>query len=99
MALVQDILLNDDYDLQTANGDLLVGFSDEQHLALITIMDLGHLKENPFLGIGINKYLGSSENPNVIKSISKQMYESDNYVVNNITMSGSFIENVNAERL
>ncbi|CAB4126661.1 hypothetical protein UFOVP87_4 [uncultured Caudovirales phage] len=99
MALVQDILLNDEDDLLIANGDFLVGYSDEQHLALITIMDLGHLKENPFLGIGINRKLGSSENPNVIKSISKQMYEADNYVVKSITMSGSLIENVDAERL
>lgn len=99
MALVQDILLKDDWDLNIVNGDFLTGFSDEQHLALITIMDLGHLKESPFLGIGINRKLGSSENPNVIKAISKQMYEADNYVVKSITMSGSIIENVNAERL
>ena len=99
MAIAKDILLGDDFDLRFANGDFLSGASDEQHLALITIMDLGHLKENPFLGIGINAYLGGAENPNVIKAIAQQMYEADNYTVNSIVVKGNLILNVDCTRL
>ena len=99
MATAKDILFDNNFDMLFANGDFLIGASDEQHLALITIMDLGHLKENPFLGIGINAYLGGSESSNVIKALSQQMYEADNYVVNSIIVIGSFIENVDCTRL
>lgn len=99
MPLATDILIDESLDLVFANGDFLIGASDNQHLFLITIMDLGHLKENPFLGIGINAYLGGSESPNVIKSIAQQMYEADNYAVNNINVKGNMILNVDCTRL
>ena len=99
MAIAKDILLADDFDLLFANGDFLSGASDEQHLALITIMDLGHLKENPFLGIGINAFLGGATPPNEIKAMSQQMYEADNYNVNSITVKGNMILNVDCTRI
>ena len=99
MATATDILFDNNFDMLFANGDFLTGASDEQHLALITIMDLGHLKENPFLGIGINAYLGGSESPNVIKALSQQMYEADNYLVNSVVIVGNLIESVDCSRL
>lgn len=99
MATATDILFDNNFNLLFANGDFLTGASDEQHLALITIMALGHLKENPFLGIGINSNLGGSESPTVIRALSQQMYEADNYAVNSIVISGNLIENVDCSRL
>ena len=99
MALATDILLGNDFDLLFANGDFVTAASDEQHLALITIIALGHLKENPFLGINIDAYLGGSESPNVIKAIAQQMYEADNYNVNSISVVGNLILNVDCSRL
>ena len=99
MAIAKDFLLNNDWDLITSNGDFLTGFSDSQHLALITVMDIGHLKENPFLGIGINSYLGGSESSTIIKANAQQMYQVDNYVVNSITVDKNTIINVDAVRL
>lgn len=99
MALVQDILLDDNWDLETANGDLIVGASDLQHLALITEMDLGHLKESPFLGVGIRQYLGGNTPVNQIKAKAQQMYEADNYTVDLINVQNGEIINVVADRL
>lgn len=99
MALAQDILLEDDWDLQFANGDFLIGASDSQHLALITEMDIGHLKENPFLGIGIRRRLGGSDTPAQIKSDMEQMYIADNYTVNSIVIKNGEIFNVDTVRL
>jgi hypothetical protein len=99
MALVQDILLADDWDLLFANGDFIVGASDLQHLALITEMDIGHLKESPFLGVGVRQYLGGNTPVNEIKTKAQQMYEADNYTINLINVKDGEIINVVADRL
>lgn len=98
MAVATDILLSDDWDLEISSGDFLTGASDLQHLALITEMAIGHLKENPFLGINIRSYLGGSTPATEIKANAQQMYEADNYVVQNISVSNGEIISVSAER-
>lgn len=95
----KDILLDDDYDIRFLNGDLFVGASDPQHLALITITDIGHWKETPFLGAGLLRKLGGNFNPAEIKAACQSQYESDGYKVNSITITGGFVENVVAERI
>ena len=51
---VKDIKLDDDFDLVIENGDFKVSSSDMQHLQLICITDLGHWKQFPLMGSGIN---------------------------------------------
>lgn len=99
MAAAKDILLDDDWDLSFANGDFLTGLSDTQHQALIVAMDIGHLKESPFLGVGINLELGGAKSTNEIKANIQQNLEADNYAVNNITVRNGEIINIDADRL
>lgn len=99
MAAANDIILDDDYDVRFANGDFLCGFSDPQHLALITITDLGHWKENPFLGVGIYRKLGGNFTPAELKAACQTQYEADGYKVNRIQVSNDFVETVDAVRL
>lgn len=46
----QDILLNTDGDLDIADGDLVVGESDNQHVKAILNAYPGHYRQWPFLG-------------------------------------------------
>jgi hypothetical protein len=57
----QDILLADDFDLSiTPDGDFTVGDSDVQHIILLIETNTGAWKQYPTIGVGIEKYSGSS---------------------------------------
>lgn len=55
--IVNDILLDDDFDLLIKNGDLVIGDADEQHLQLIVLLEPGQIRYSPLTGIGISKKL------------------------------------------
>jgi hypothetical protein len=59
MTIVNDILLDDDFDLKIKNRDFPTGDSDEQHLQLITILDKGQIRFSPLTGLGIARKLQS----------------------------------------
>ena len=52
-----DILLGEDLDLHFRNGDLVAGESSEQHQKLLLVVDKGHIKQFPFVGVGIGSFL------------------------------------------
>ena len=100
MALSQDFILDNTFDVEIQNGDFVVGLSDQQHLALLTITNIGQWKLSPFLGFGLIQYLGGNTAIAQVKSGLQAMYESDGYTVNSITLdkTGDVI-NVDAARL
>jgi hypothetical protein len=53
----KDILLNDDFDLRTTNGDLVIGESTNQHKSLLILSRKGSWKESPLTGVGAVTYL------------------------------------------
>jgi lipoprotein-releasing system permease protein len=55
---VKDITLDDNFDLIIENGDFKVSDSDMQHIQLICITNLGHWKQFPLVGVGIEQSLG-----------------------------------------
>jgi len=98
---VKDILIDDDYDLIIENGDFKIGYSDMQHIELICITDLGHWKQSPLLGVGIEKYISSSGQQEALKRAIKIQLSSDGYIVKDILLSGlneDFTYSINAER-
>lgn len=60
MPVRHDILLDENLDLIIENGDFKIGASDQQHQEAIIRTWTGQWKEFPFLGVGINFYLGGS---------------------------------------
>ena len=58
-----DLLLNttDNDLLFDAKGNVKTGNSDQQHQALLLLLDKGSLKENPDAGVGAFKYLESEQ--------------------------------------
>ncbi|MGB0869463.1 MAG: hypothetical protein ACPGSD_07685 [Flavobacteriales bacterium] len=52
---MKDLKLNNDFDLDFANGDLVLGESSEQNVKLILIYTPGSLKKNPLVGCSLIK--------------------------------------------
>lgn len=54
--MARDILTIDG-EIAILNGDLDVGYSDEQHIEHILLAQKGEYKQHPLVGIGIADYL------------------------------------------
>lgn len=86
---VKDITLDDNFDLLIENGYFKILDSDMQHIQLICITDLGHWKQFPLLGVGIEKYIASSGQTDSLKRAINIQLSSDGYKVNQILLSGT----------
>lgn len=70
---MQDILLQpDDFDFLIKDGDFTIGMSDNQHQALLLMLDKGSLKENPITGVGAFKQLESEDRAAFLREIRRQ---------------------------
>jgi hypothetical protein len=52
----QDFLLDDGYDLAIEGGDLVAGYSDEQHQALLHLTAQGEWRQSPLSGINLRQH-------------------------------------------
>lgn len=82
MAANQDIALYQN-DLQILDGDLIIGFSDQQHVADTLNAFPGWWKENPADGVGVFAYINSSGQEQALGRSIKINLASDGYIVNN----------------
>lgn len=57
MDSVNDILLDQDYDLLITDGDLKVGDANHQHQAILILTEKGSIKQSPDVGVGIYNYI------------------------------------------
>ena len=89
---MKDILLDASGDLDLTNGDINIGFSDNQHQEHILIANKGEFREFPELGIGINKMLSDDDYMDTLIEIKKNL-EYDGMKINNI----KFDENGNLD--
>lgn len=68
-----DILLSADYDLAfTEAGDLAVGESDGQHLALLQLTSQGEWRASPLVGIGLQRYLSAPYGPVQVAALQRE---------------------------
>jgi hypothetical protein len=74
----KDFLHDETFDLIIINGDFLVGYSDENHLAAHLVLDKGHIRNNTELGCGIlketNGILDQRTRHNILGSLKKDGY-------------------------
>lgn len=70
----QDILLDENFDLQIANGDLVVGESTYQHQKILIFADKGQFKANPTIGVGSRRYLETSKPDELAREIRLEFY-------------------------
>ena len=77
---MNDILL-DNYDLKIANGDLVVGNSDEQQQQLLIVCNKGDFKEKPTVCVGSYEFLKDEDMSGLLAEIKKE-FERDGMQVN-----------------
>jgi hypothetical protein len=90
--MAEDLLYRDDGDIAVADGDLVIGFSDEQHVQDILVANKGDYKENPVTGVGIINYLDApfslKERDNLRRGIMLQL-EADGVKEVNINIAST----------
>ena len=67
-----DIILNDNLDLKTRNGDFEVSESTLQHQKLLLLAQKGEWREYPRVGIGIQNYIEDDALGDLYQEIQKQ---------------------------
>ena len=90
-----DILLDENYDLQLTDGDLVMGESTNQHQALNLLCNKGDFKEDPLQCVGIKGYL-KSEDINGLLAETKKQFERDGMEVKSLTIDAAGNMKINA---
>lgn len=82
-----DILL-DNFDLKIANGDLVIGESNDQDMELIALTNLGEWKRAPLMGAGVARMANArSSTQQVILRDYTLMLKADGFI--NIKVNGT----------
>lgn len=79
---MEDVII-DNGDLQTASGDFVTGYSDEQHQEHLLVFQKGSLKGDPECGVGIENYVNDTEIPEMVREIRFQ-FERDGMNVRSV---------------
>lgn len=75
--MAQDILLDEDNDMMINGGDLAVGDSDLQEVALLLGLSQGELKKDPVLGPGLTRKANAPMNMNKLQQLVRKHLERD----------------------
>jgi phage baseplate assembly protein W len=72
--MVNDILLDETGDLAvSAEGDLVVGFADNQHIADVLESTPGNWKQWPLVGVGLMHYVNAPLTPALARALEKEI--------------------------
>lgn len=80
-----DLLLDNDFDLITQNGDFVVGDTTRQHQGLLFISQPGEWRQYPLVGVGAKDFLNDDRVAEMATEIQKQ-FEADGMVVTKVTV-------------
>jgi hypothetical protein len=86
MALVQDFILDNTYDLVIENGDFVIAPSDEQHINLLFKTTVGSWKQFPLVGIGIDYYQASAGQVDTLKRNINVQLTTDGYTITRLIL-------------
>lgn len=92
----QDILTDDDGDLVFADGDIVIGASDQQHVLDILDSQPGETKEFPLSGFGAINYIKTRVTEAEFKRDLKLQLNYDGYD-NPVIDTTKGIDNINIE--
>jgi hypothetical protein len=71
-------MMDENFDYVFANGDFVVDYSDQNHIAAIVACDKGHFRGNTDLGCGLfketNGIYGQATRRNIIENLKKDSY-------------------------
>lgn len=55
------------------DGDLNVGYSDEQHIDNVMMSAPGHFKQHPLIGVDILQYVHAPMSPAVVRQLNRKI--------------------------
>ena len=90
-----DILLDNNWDLLTKDGDFVIGESTIQHQELLILSSKGDFKENPTTCIGAPEWLKDEEVSGLLAETKKE-FERDGMTVNLLEFTSDEKFNVDA---
>ena len=93
---VFDILMSD-YDLQIADGDLVVGESTRQHQDLLMLTSPGERRQYPVSGVGLNSYLLDDSSPADIRASIQREFEADGMRIHSLSIDSNYNISIAAE--
>ena len=80
---MNDFLIDSTGDLLIQDGDLVIGFSDDQQQEILLVADKGSFKENPQVGVGLQSYLESEDSADLLAEIRRQ-FTADGMVIDSL---------------
>ena len=95
----QDFKLDSGLDVVIENGDFQITESDQDHISIILQSYLGAFKQFPLVGLGIDYYLASSGQEQVLKRNMIVQLNNDGYRVDNIQVRPDNRYFIDAERV
>jgi hypothetical protein len=78
-----DLLLDSNGDISFKNGDLDIGFSDNQHQEHILLANKGEFREFPEIGVGITAMISDDDYTDMLIEIKKNL-QYDGMKINNV---------------
>lgn len=90
-----DILHDINGDLLTANGDLVIGVSDQQHQQDLILSEKGSIKQFPDAGVGAASFLESEDVAGLLREIGLQ-FTADGMDVKELSMKADGTLYINA---
>lgn len=87
---MNDVLLDDEFDLLIKNGDLVIGESTYQHQQLLLLAEKGEIREFPTRGVGIRTWLLDDQAGNLNGAIKRE-FEADGMRVESVNTRGGNI--------
>jgi len=87
--IATDILTDDNGELRIANGDFVVGASDDQHMQHMLWANQGSYKQSPKMGIGIFSMLNNSRGAADMNALRKRIVinaAADGMIINKLDL-------------
>lgn len=91
-----DIMLNQESDLEIANGDFVTAKSTHQHQRILLMAQKGDIRQFPSVGVGIETFLNAERPGDILVDIRSQ-FERDGMKVEQLSEGATGSINVTAE--
>lgn len=83
---MKDILLDENLAPVVEDGDFAIGDSTYQNQMLLLVSDKGEFKQHPMRGVGLSRYLESSDSEGLAREINTE-FRMDGMTVNKVKVN------------
>jgi hypothetical protein len=82
---MNDFLLDMDGDLLINDGDITIGYSDDQQKNILLVSDKGSFKEFPGVGVGLQNFLESEDNGGDLMAEMRRQFVADGITIQRLS--------------